>query len=140
LHQPRPGLDRGQAPGVHLGLRPDPGYGPPGVVGALHPRHRQAPWPVAHPLLLGTRPEPPGAHPPGARQGMTDKTAIAKQVLAQRVLARRRLLYFTRLLYPNYTPGWVHHDICMRLERFSQAVADKKSPRLMLLVPPRHGK
>lgn len=65
---------------------------------------------------------------------------IAQRVLAQRILARRRLLYFTRQTHPSYSPGWVHHDICMRLERFSQAVADKKSPRLMLLVPPRHGK
>jgi predicted phage terminase large subunit-like protein len=77
---------------------------------------------------------------------MTQTTApqspksAAEQLLAKRILARRRLLYFTRITHPSYKPGWVHHDICMRLERFSQAVAEGKSPRLMLLVPPRHGK
>lgn len=64
----------------------------------------------------------------------------AQQVLAQRALARRRLLHFTKLTHPRYSAGWVHDDVCKRLERFSQAVADGKSPRLMLLMPPRHGK
>jgi predicted phage terminase large subunit-like protein len=41
---------------------------------------------------------------------------------------------------PEYMAGWVHQDICRRLEKFSQDVADKKSPRLMLLMPPRAGK
>ncbi len=68
------------------------------------------------------------------------REVAAKQLLAKRILARRRLLYFTKITHPSYQPGWVHQDICMRLERFSQAVADGKSPRLMLLVPPRHGK
>lgn len=68
------------------------------------------------------------------------KQQAAQQALAQRVLARRRLLYFTQLTHPRYKPGWVHHDICARLERFSRDVEAEKSPRLMLLVPPRHGK
>jgi hypothetical protein len=34
----------------------------------------------------------------------------------------------------------VHRDICMRLEKFSDDVAKGLSPRLMLLMPPRHGK
>lgn len=67
-------------------------------------------------------------------------TPEIKRLLAQRVLARRRLLQFTKMTHPDYSAGWVHEDICRRLERFSQAVADKKSPRLMLLMPPRHGK
>lgn len=70
----------------------------------------------------------------------SDTHTAAQQILAQRVLARRRLLYFTQLTHPAYDPGWVHHDICARLERFSLAVAARQSPRLMLLVPPRHGK
>jgi predicted phage terminase large subunit-like protein len=64
----------------------------------------------------------------------------AQRVIAQRVLARRRLLQFTKLTHPSYSAGWVHEDICRRLEKFSQDVVDKKSPRLMLLMPPRHGK
>ena len=66
-----------------------------------------------------------------------------KHELARRELARRRLLHFTKQTYvgpTEYQAGWVHDDICRRLERFSQAVVERKSPRLMLLMPPRHGK
>ena len=63
-----------------------------------------------------------------------------KQLLARRILARRRLLQFTLMTYPTYSAGWVHEDICRRLEKFSMDVAMGKSPRLMLLMPPRHGK
>lgn len=64
----------------------------------------------------------------------------AEKVLAKRILARRRLLQFVQLTHGNYEAGWVHDDICRRLEKFSADVAAKKSPRLMLLMPPRHGK
>ena len=56
------------------------------------------------------------------------------------MLARRRLLTFTEKINPRYQAGWVHEDICRRLERFSREVEGGKSPRLMLLMPPRHGK
>ncbi|MNS24322.1 Terminase-like family protein [compost metagenome] len=42
--------------------------------------------------------------------------------------------------YPSYKAGWVHRLICSELERFSAAVARGESPRLMIFVPPRHGK
>lgn len=58
----------------------------------------------------------------------------------QREAARRKLVPFIKRLNPKYHAGWVHEDICERLERFSKAVAEQKSPRLMLLLPPRHGK
>lgn len=60
--------------------------------------------------------------------------------MADRVLSRRRLLRFIQRMNPKYLAGWVHEDICQRLERFSDDVAAGKSPRLMLLMPPRHGK
>ena len=63
-----------------------------------------------------------------------------KLEMAKRVLARRSLIQFTKRFYPKYTPGWVHFDIARRLEQFMRDVEAKKSPRLMLLVPPRHGK
>ena len=69
----------------------------------------------------------------------TQNPKLAK-LLAARVLARRRLLHFTKMTHPRYQAGWVHDDICRRLERFSEAVARGESPRLMLLMPPRHGK
>lgn len=66
--------------------------------------------------------------------------AQLQKLLAQRVLARRRLLHFTQMTHPSYSAGWVHDDICRRLERFSREITEGKSPRLMLLMPPRHGK
>ena len=60
--------------------------------------------------------------------------------LAARILARRRLIHFVKRFQPGYMDGWVHHDICRRLERFLQAVAEKKSPRLLIFCPPRLGK
>ena len=64
----------------------------------------------------------------------------AKAELALRFLTRKRLLPFVERFNPDYTAGWVHKDICNRLEQFSKDVAEKKSPRLMLFMPPRHGK
>ena len=64
----------------------------------------------------------------------------AKQEMASRILSRRKLLPFIQRLNPKYMAGWVHEDICRRLERFSDDVAAGLSPRLMLLMPPRHGK
>ena len=60
--------------------------------------------------------------------------------MASRVLSRRRLMPFVQRLNPRYKAGWVHNDICRRLEKFSDDVAAGLSPRLMLLMPPRHGK
>lgn len=71
---------------------------------------------------------------------MTPSKVQIQKALAERVLARRRLLHFTKLTHPRYLAGWVHDDICRRLERFSREVAEGKSPRLMILMPPRHGK
>lgn len=68
------------------------------------------------------------------------RSAKLKQELAARILARRRLLPFVQRMNPKYLAGWVHEDICRRLEKFSDDVAEGKSPRLMLLMPPRHGK
>ena len=69
-----------------------------------------------------------------------NKDQEAKRLLAQRELARRRLLPFITAFESDYRAGWVHKDICARLEKFTQDILDKKSPRLMLSMPPRHGK
>ncbi|MCL1142971.1 phage terminase large subunit [Shewanella gaetbuli] len=60
--------------------------------------------------------------------------------MAERALVRRRLLPFIKRHNRDYMAGWVHADICMRLEKFSQDVVEGKSPRLMITMPPRHGK
>ena len=80
------------------------------------------------------------AQPPPKPSLPTDPLEAAKLELAHRVLARRRLLPFVQKINPRYIPGWVHEDICRRLERFSRDVEEGRGPRLMLLVPPRHGK
>jgi len=64
----------------------------------------------------------------------------AEKELASRILSRKRLLPFVEKFNPDYQAGWVHKDICQRLEKFSDDVANQKSPRLMLFMPPRHGK
>lgn len=72
----------------------------------------------------------------------TQKTPeqLAREELALRILTRKRMLPFVERFNPDYQAGWVHKDICKRLEKFSQDVVEKKSPRLMLFMPPRHGK
>lgn len=60
--------------------------------------------------------------------------------LAARTLARRRLLAFIKRFKPKYQAGWLHEDICRRLERFMHDVENLKEPRLLLCVPVRHGK
>lgn len=64
----------------------------------------------------------------------------ARLEVASRILARRNLVHFIQRMKPTYEAGWVHRDIGARLERFSMAVRERKSPRLMILMPPRHGK
>lgn len=63
-----------------------------------------------------------------------------EQELAARELCRRRLLPFIQRFRPKYTAGWVHADICRRLERFVKQVEEGKEPRLLLMCPPRSGK
>ncbi|MFC1051641.1 phage terminase large subunit [Pasteurella multocida] len=64
----------------------------------------------------------------------------ALKELARREAARRNLLPFIMYFNEAYTPGWVHADVCRRLEQFSKDVAEGNSPRLMLSMPPRSGK
>lgn len=66
--------------------------------------------------------------------------AAAQREYAERILAKRKLMPFVKRMNPRYHNGWVHDDIAERLERFSAAVARGESPRLMILMPPRHGK
>ena len=40
----------------------------------------------------------------------------------------------------SYIMGWVHEEICETLDRFFEDVKAKKSPRLIICMPPRSGK
>jgi len=83
-------------------------------------------------------PQPASPEPEAAKEETVEERARAE--LALRFLTRRKLLPFVERFNPDYSAGWVHKDICKRLEDFSRDVAEKKSPRLMLFMPPRHGK
>lgn len=63
-----------------------------------------------------------------------------RRELAARELARRKLLKFVLRRFPAYQAGWFHIDLCERLEKFVQAIIRGESPRLLIEVPPRHGK
>jgi predicted phage terminase large subunit-like protein len=74
-------------------------------------------------------------------EGRDNKAVQAvKKELAARELARRSLIALIKRDDPSYMPGWVHHDIARRLEQFSKDVVAQKSPRLILMLPPRSGK
>ena len=75
--------------------------------------------------------------PPDAE---VDYTAPTAKELASRTLARRRLIHFIKRFRPKYLAGWVHEDICRRLERFVEDVEAGKEPRLLLMMPVRTGK
>lgn len=64
----------------------------------------------------------------------------AARELASRALARKYLWAFVLRHDPKYMVGWFHKDLSARLERFVQQVERQESPRLMIQVPPRHGK
>lgn len=55
-------------------------------------------------------------------------------------LARQTLLGFILYTFKGYKAGWVHEEICQKLDDFLEAVKHKESPRLMLTMPPRSGK
>ena len=64
---------------------------------------------------------------------------------AKREKCRRDIIAFAERFAPlvtgePYVAGWVHRDIGKRIMKFMQAVERKERPRLMLLMPPRHGK
>lgn len=65
---------------------------------------------------------------------------LARAELAARELARRDFLTFVKRTVPDYDAGWVHEDICRRLQKFIDDVVNKRSPRLILAMPPRLGK
>lgn len=65
----------------------------------------------------------------------------ARKELARRELARRHLKYFVQKVYQGtYLMGWIHELICDELDQFYDDVMNKKSPRLIITMPPRSGK
>ena len=55
-------------------------------------------------------------------------------------LARRHFLDYMKLIHPDYDFSWWNQVLSDKLGQFLQDVKDKKSPRLMIFLPPRSGK
>lgn len=55
-------------------------------------------------------------------------------------LAKHSFLAFVLATTPDFLVGWYHKIICQELDNFLRDVIEKKSPRLMLTMPPRHSK
>lgn len=75
-----------------------------------------------------------------AKNSQEYKLLAAQKILAERQLARRRLLPFIQQFNPQYDVGWCHEVLASKLEKFMDDCANKRSPRLMITFPPRHGK
>jgi predicted phage terminase large subunit-like protein len=64
----------------------------------------------------------------------------AVQEAIRRELASRHLLHFTQYFSRDYTAGWVHEEVAELLMAFIEAIELKRSPRLIIQLPPRVGK
>lgn len=59
---------------------------------------------------------------------------------ARQQLAKRHFKEFIEYVNPSLELGWFHLEVIEALEQFYIDVKAKKSPRLMIFAPPRHGK
>lgn len=77
---------------------------------------------------------------------MYDAEAIKQELIKryQHELLRRgameRMEDFVLYTFPSFQMGWFHKEVCAKLDQFLQDVIDRKSPRLIICAPPRHGK
>jgi predicted phage terminase large subunit-like protein len=71
---------------------------------------------------------------------MMTREQKAQMAEAIRVKAQRELLPFIMWTKPDYKAGWFQHVVCEAIDQFIEDVLAKRSPRLMLFAPPRHGK
>ncbi|NBW13565.1 MAG: terminase [Caulobacteraceae bacterium] len=53
-------------------------------------------------------------------------------------LRRRDFHRFVASTVPNFVDGWLYQHLCKRLAQFMEDVRNKKSPRLIVCMPPRH--
>lgn len=65
---------------------------------------------------------------------------VIRRELERRELAKRHLIYYIKQTMPDFLPAWWLQDLCRRLEKFMRDVEEQRSPRLIVAVPPRHGK
>lgn len=75
-----------------------------------------------------------------AKQKISNEMILAARRELKRRAAKTSLAPFVTYTTPGYILGWVHAEICETLDQFLQNVVDKKSPRLIICMPPRSGK
>ena len=68
---------------------------------------------------------------------LKDKQEILKLHDAK---ARLHLIDFIKATKPDYRVGWFNRILAREMELFLEAVVSEKSPRLIIMAPPRHGK
>ena len=70
----------------------------------------------------------------------TSLNPVEMQKAAVLELCRRNLLGFVKYTYPAYHISAAHRFLAGKLEQFERDVRDKKSPRLMVTLPPASGR
>jgi predicted phage terminase large subunit-like protein len=65
---------------------------------------------------------------------------IALQLEMDRREARCSFPAFIRYMKPDYYMGWFHERLAVAVNRFVDDVLARRSPRLIIQAPPRHGK
>ena len=58
----------------------------------------------------------------------------------RRAEARRYFREFVAMTWPNYIPNRFHDVLCARLQTFYQQLVAGDMPKLLVTIPPRHGK
>lgn len=71
---------------------------------------------------------------------MQELSPAQERALVVRREARRSLIATACAVDPKYDPQWFHEVIAAALEEVMRAVERGESPRLMIHMPPRHGK
>lgn len=70
-----------------------------------------------------------------AREAEAERTAAADWQAA-----RGSLIRLATLRNPKYQVGWFHRNLAAKLEKFADDVRNRRSPRLIVNVPPQYGK
>lgn len=73
---------------------------------------------------------------------MRNSTITREQAIHElkRRASRQSFSAFITFTKKDYLLGWVHKEICDKLDKFLEDVQNKKSPRLIICLPPRSGK
>ena len=58
----------------------------------------------------------------------------------ERAIARRDFRKFVAQTWRNYQPNRFHDVLCRKLQQFYNDLNEGKQPKLLITVPPRHGK